>query len=61
MIAGMHWIDVVVMLAYLLGVTALGVRTVRKVRGVNDYFMPRRFGTSQISRTERTGLKPVRR
>lgn len=48
MIAGMQWIDVVVMLAYLLGVTAIGVRTVRKVRGVNDYFMPRRFGTPMM-------------
>src|SRR3954468_977738 len=44
MIAGMHWIDVVVLVAYLLGVTAFGIRSVRKVRGVNDFFMPRRFG-----------------
>ena len=48
MIAGMQWIDVVVLVAYLLGVTALGVRTVRKVRGVNDFFMPRRFGTAMM-------------
>ena len=30
MIAGMQWIDVVVLVAYLLGVTTLGVWTVRK-------------------------------
>jgi Na+/proline symporter len=48
MIAGMQTIDVVVLVAYLLGVTALGVRTVRKVRGVNDFFMPRRFGSAMM-------------
>jgi Na+/proline symporter len=48
MIAGMQWIDVVVLVAYLLGVTALGVRTIRKVRGMNDFFMPRRFGTPMM-------------
>jgi Na+/proline symporter len=49
MIAGMQWIDVVVLLAYLLGVTAMGIAwTVRKVRGVNDFFMPRRFGTPMM-------------
>ena len=44
MIAGMQWIDVVVMVAYLLGVTTLGVWTVRKVRGLSDFLMPRRSG-----------------
>jgi Na+/proline symporter len=49
MIAGMHWIDVVVLLGYLLGVTAVGISwTVRKVRGMNDFFMPRRFGTPMM-------------
>ena len=48
MIAGMQWIDVVVMVAYLLGVTALGVWTVRKVRGLSDFLMPRRFGVAMM-------------
>jgi Na+/proline symporter len=48
MIAGMEWIDVAVMVAYLLGVTALGVWTVRKVRGLSDFLMPRRFGVAMM-------------
>src|SRR3954452_6747013 len=48
MIAGMQWIDVVVMVAYLLGVATLGVWTVRKVRGLTDFFMPRRFGAPMM-------------
>src|SRR3954453_1438611 len=44
MIAGMHWVDAVVLVAYLLGVMAFGIRSVRKGRGGNDFFMPRRFG-----------------
>jgi Na+/proline symporter len=48
MIAGMQWIDVAVMVAYLLGVTALGVWTVRKVRGLSDFLMPRRFGVAMM-------------
>jgi Na+/proline symporter len=49
MIAGMNWIDVVVMMVYLLGVTVYGIRSVRnKVRGVNDFFMPHRFGTPMM-------------
>ena len=49
MIAGMQSIDLVVMVTYLLSVTALGVWTVRnKVRGLNDFLMPRRFGTAMM-------------
>src|SRR5262249_24944550 len=48
MIAGMQWIDVVVLVAYLLGVVTLGVWTVRKVRGLSDFLMPRRFGTAMM-------------
>src|SRR3954452_20919779 len=48
MIAGMQWIDVVVMVAYLLGVATLGVWTVRKVRGLSDFLMPRRFGVAMM-------------
>jgi Na+/proline symporter len=47
-VSGMQWIDVVVMVAYLLGVTALGAWTVRKVRGLNDFLMPRRFGVAMM-------------
>jgi Na+/proline symporter len=48
MIAGMRWIDLVVMVAYLLGVATLGAWTVRKVRGLSDFLMPRRFGTAMM-------------
>ncbi len=36
--------DIVVLIAYLLGITLLGVWTARKVHGDQDFFMPRRFG-----------------
>src|SRR3954468_23630711 len=48
MIAGMQWIDAVVLVAYLLGITALGAWTIRKVRGLSDFLMPRRFGTPMM-------------
>ena len=40
----LHIADVVMLGAYLLGITALGVRAARSVRGLSDFVMPRRFG-----------------
>lgn len=45
---GLHWLDVVVLVAYLLGVTAAGLWISRKIRGLGDYFMPRRFSSSMM-------------
>ena len=42
---GLHWADWLLLLAYLIGVTALGVWSHRRVRNMVDYFMGgRRFG-----------------
>lgn len=44
MLFGLHIIDILVLVAYLVGVTLLGFWSVRKVKGVTDFIMPRRFG-----------------
>ncbi|MFP6656579.1 MAG: hypothetical protein VB853_00260, partial [Pirellulales bacterium] len=42
---GLHWIDWLVLLAYLIGVTVLGVMAYKKVKDMSDFFMGgRRFG-----------------
>lgn len=41
---GLSVVDIVILLVYLLGVTMLGIYTMRKVHGVSDFIMPRRFG-----------------
>ena len=45
---GLHWLDAAVLVAYLIGVTAVGLWISRKVKGLNDYFMPRRFSSSMM-------------
>lgn len=46
--SGLHWIDISVIVAYLIGVTALGVWMSRRVSGLQDFFMPRRFGKGMM-------------
>ncbi|MFP6668953.1 MAG: hypothetical protein VB876_16695 [Pirellulales bacterium] len=42
---GLHWIDWLVLLVYLIGVTVLGVMAYKKVKDMSDFFMGgRRFG-----------------
>ena len=41
---GLHLADAVVLVVYLLGITALGIYMARRVHSIADYFMPRRFG-----------------
>jgi len=41
---GLSVIDILVLLVYLLGVTLLGIYSVRKVKKSSDFIMPRRFG-----------------
>ncbi len=41
---GLSVIDVVVIVAYLAGVTALGIYVARRVKVLGDFVMPRRFG-----------------
>ncbi len=41
-------IDGIVIALYLLGITILGLLIGRRIKGVNDFFMPRRFGKSMM-------------
>ena len=45
---GLHGVDLAVLLVYLLGITLLGVYTMRLVRTMGDFFMPRRFGKAML-------------
>jgi Na+/proline symporter len=40
----LHAADIVILCIYLLGITAAGIYTARKIRNIADFFMPRRFG-----------------
>jgi len=46
--SGLHPVDGTVLVAYLLGITALGVWMARRVHNVRDLFMPRRFGKAMM-------------
>lgn len=41
---GLSWIDLVVLLTYLVGTTLVGVWLARRIRSSSDFFMPRRYG-----------------
>ena len=41
---GLSIIDILVLLAYLVGVTVLGIVSIKNVHEVKDFIMPRRFG-----------------
>ncbi len=45
---GLQTADVVVIIVYLIGITALGVWMARRVKTVSDFFMPRRFGKAMM-------------
>ena len=45
---GLHPVDITVIMLYLVGITALGVWTARRVKHVSDFFMPRRFGKGMM-------------
>ncbi len=40
----LHWMDLVILVSYLIGITLLGVWMARRVHSLSDFFMPRRFG-----------------
>ncbi len=44
----MHRVDLAVLIVYLVGITALGVWIGRGVKGVQEFFMPRRFGAAMM-------------
>ena len=45
---GLHWLDGIVIVVYLLGITLLGVYTGKQVKQSSDFFMPRRFGKGMM-------------
>ncbi len=45
---GLHWIDMLVVVGYLISVTTVGVWVGRSVSGLSDFFMPRRFGKGMM-------------
>lgn len=47
-LGGLHVADVVVIILYLLGITALGLWMARRVKTAADFFMPRRFGKAMM-------------
>ena len=44
----LHWLDAVVIVVYLAGITLLGVYTGKQVKKSADFFMPRRFGKAMM-------------
>ncbi|MAH34344.1 MAG: transporter, partial [Verrucomicrobiales bacterium] len=44
----MHYIDIGVIVVYLLGVTFLGIKIGKRIKGSADFFMPRRFGKGMM-------------
>ena len=48
MAPGLSTADAVVVVAYLVGITALGVWMARRVHNLSDFFMPRRFGKTMM-------------
>ena len=45
---GIHPFDIAVIVLYLVGITALGIWTARRVKNLSDFFMPRRFGKAAM-------------
>lgn len=45
---GFHWLDIAVLLIYLVGITVLGIWMARRVRTAEDFFMPRKFGKAMM-------------
>jgi len=46
--AGIHPLDIATIVLYLVGITALGIWTARRVKNLSDFFMPRRFGKGMM-------------
>lgn len=46
--AGLHPIDGLVVILYLIGITIMGVWMGRRLTGLDDFFMPRKFGKGMM-------------
>ena len=42
--SGLHITDFIVLILYFLGITVIGIWTSKKIKTVDDFFMPRKFG-----------------
>ena len=47
-VAGLHLIDGLVVVLYLISITIMGVWMGRRWKGLNDFFMPRKFGKGMM-------------
>ncbi len=45
---GLHLIDGLVVVLYLIGITIMGVWMGRRLKGLDDFFMPRKFGKAMM-------------
>lgn len=45
---GLHIADVVVLILYLIGITAIGIGAATLVKNMGDFFMPRKFGKTML-------------
>ena len=45
---GLHIADICVLVLYLIGMTAIGFWAAKKIKSVDDFFMPRRFGKAMM-------------
>lgn len=45
---GLHTADVITIILYLLGITAIGIWSAKMVKSMGDFFMPRKFGKSML-------------
>jgi Na+/proline symporter len=43
-LTGLHITDFIVLILYFLGITVIGIWTSKKIKTVDDFFMPRKFG-----------------
>jgi len=44
----MHFIDITVIILYLLGITFLGIKIGKRIKASSEFFMPRRFGKGMM-------------
>ena len=47
-VAGLNWIDGLVVVIYLIGITVMGVWMGRRISGLDEFFMPRKFGKGMM-------------
>ena len=53
---GLHWIDGMVVVLYLLGITVMGVWMGRRISRIDEFFMPRKFGKGMMMHAFGTGM-----